>query len=523
MAGLGRCWGQRAEEVAALPVAAVCAPSSWSRPCHRPLRQGDFVSVPSEDLSRLEPPPCPSEQRCSLGVAAGALVRWIWSTLVVSCPRGGFGVGAVGSGWGQPAGDAGAPAGSREPWVRRQEGRREGRGPRVTPAAGPREGQGSTSHLLGQEEPVSAGRRGPERRPRGQAHRAHMQQAPGGQSPPLGPPEATGTETKAAEIKAVIVGDGGCGKTSLLMVFARGDFPKGPGMGLWPAPGGSHWVPATHPRLGAAVGEQEYPNCFPMGLVHPIPVPHPTPGASPSHPLPTPPVPCQVYVPTVFEKYTASFQVDGKPVKIHLWDTAGQEDYDRLRPLSYSDANVVLMCFDVTNRSSYDNILTKWYPEVNHFCKGVPVLLVGCKTDLRQDPEVLRELRQSRQEPVTSQQVGVPPRQGTRARHGAAGWGSAAVTTLHRERPWPGRSTPRPTSSARPGIRRTSGTSSPPPAPPRCAPPDGPDAGDGPGGAARSAETPHPRPGHRGAGTETPYARRGARQRPARSHPAAED
>ncbi|XP_066853990.1 rho-related GTP-binding protein RhoD isoform X2 [Anser cygnoides] len=112
----------------------------------------------------------------------------------------------------------------------------------------------------------------------------------------------------------------------------------------------------------------------------------------------------KVYVPTVFEKYTASFQVDGKPAKIHLWDTAGQEDYDRLRPLSYSDANVVLMCFDVTNRSSYDNILTKWYPEVNHFCKGVPVLLVGCKTDLRQDPEVLRELRQGRQEPVTFQQ-----------------------------------------------------------------------------------------------------------------------
>ncbi|XP_009884572.1 PREDICTED: rho-related GTP-binding protein RhoF-like [Charadrius vociferus] len=95
----------------------------------------------------------------------------------------------------------------------------------------------------------------------------------------------------------------------------------------------------------------------------------------------------QVYVPTVFEKYTASLQVGGKPVKIHLWDTAGQEDYDRLRPLSYSDANVVLICFDVTNPNSYDNVLTKWYPEVNHFCKGIPVLVVGCKTDLRKQQE----------------------------------------------------------------------------------------------------------------------------------------
>ncbi|NXU50663.1 RHOF protein, partial [Turnix velox] len=95
----------------------------------------------------------------------------------------------------------------------------------------------------------------------------------------------------------------------------------------------------------------------------------------------------KVYVPTVFEKYTATLQVSGKPVTIHLWDTAGQEDYDRLRPLSYSNANVVLICFDVTSPNSYDNVLTKWYPEVNHFCKGVPVLLVGCKTDLRKPQE----------------------------------------------------------------------------------------------------------------------------------------
>ncbi|NWQ97984.1 RHOF protein, partial [Burhinus bistriatus] len=112
----------------------------------------------------------------------------------------------------------------------------------------------------------------------------------------------------------------------------------------------------------------------------------------------------QVYVPTVFEKYTASLQVGGKPVKIHLWDTAGQEDYDRLRPLSYSDANVVLICFDVTNPNSYDNVLTKWYPEVNHFCKGVPVLLVGCKTDLR-------KLQEGHLEPISYQKAKAMARQ----------------------------------------------------------------------------------------------------------------
>ncbi|KAM7163651.1 rho-related GTP-binding protein RhoD-like isoform 2-T2 [Macrochelys suwanniensis] len=109
----------------------------------------------------------------------------------------------------------------------------------------------------------------------------------------------------------------------------------------------------------------------------------------------------KVYVPTVFEKYSASFQIGGKPVQINLWDTAGQEDYDRLRPLSYTEAHVILMCFDVTSPNSFDNILTKWYPEVNHFCKGIPIVLVGCKTDLRKDKVLLRRLHEDRLEPIT--------------------------------------------------------------------------------------------------------------------------
>ncbi|NWS48348.1 RHOF protein, partial [Probosciger aterrimus] len=90
---------------------------------------------------------------------------------------------------------------------------------------------------------------------------------------------------------------------------------------------------------------------------------------------------------------------------------AGQEDYDRLRPLSYSDANVVLICFDVTDPSSYNNVLTKWYPEVNHFCKGIPVLLVGCKTDLRRDRAALRKLQEGRLESVSHHQAKAMARQ----------------------------------------------------------------------------------------------------------------
>ncbi|XP_048677946.1 rho-related GTP-binding protein RhoF isoform X1 [Lepidochelys kempii] len=107
------------------------------------------------------------------------------------------------------------------------------------------------------------------------------------------------------------------------------------------------------------------------------------------------------YAPSVFEKYTTSITVGNKEVILNLYDTAGQEDYDRLRPLSYQNTNMVLICYDVMNPTSYDNVLIKWYPEISHFCRGVPLILIGCKTDLRKDKEHLRKLMSSEQEPIT--------------------------------------------------------------------------------------------------------------------------
>lgn len=117
--------------------------------------------------------------------------------------------------------------------------------------------------------------------------------------------------------KLVIVGDGACGKTSLLCVFAMGEFPK-------------------------------------------------------------------EYEPTIFENYVAEIRLDGKPVQLALWDTAGQEEYERLRPLSYSKSHVILIAFGVDTPDSLDNVSVKWIEEVRNICGDqVPVILVGCKADLR--------------------------------------------------------------------------------------------------------------------------------------------
>ncbi|RVE72939.1 hypothetical protein OJAV_G00045270 [Oryzias javanicus] len=112
----------------------------------------------------------------------------------------------------------------------------------------------------------------------------------------------------------------------------------------------------------------------------------------------------EVYVPTVFENYIADIEVDGKQVELALWDTAGQEDYDRLRPLSYPDTDVILMCFSIDSPDSLENISEKWTPEVKHFCPNVPIILVGNKKDLRNDEHTRKELAKMKQEPVKTEE-----------------------------------------------------------------------------------------------------------------------
>lgn len=165
------------------------------------------------------------------------------------------------------------------------------------------------------------------------------------------------------------------------------------------------------------------------------------------------------YVPTVFDNYAVTVMIGGEPYTLGLFDTAGQEDYDRLRPLSYPQTDVFLVCFSVVSPSSFENVkekvseqcgwwqplpnyarfalqtvsrnspcfrqlmisffalslcvirlrlfclpCLKWVPEITHHCQKTPFLLVGTQIDLRDENTTLEKLAKNKQKPITMEQ-----------------------------------------------------------------------------------------------------------------------
>jgi small GTP-binding protein len=121
----------------------------------------------------------------------------------------------------------------------------------------------------------------------------------------------------AKTLKLVVIGDGAVGKTCLLVVYAKGNFPT-------------------------------------------------------------------EYVPTVFENYKCKVTANNIEYSVQLWDTAGQEELVNVRQLSYPNTDVFLVCFSVGDRTSYDNVASKWVEEIRQYSKNPALLLVGTKADLRE-------------------------------------------------------------------------------------------------------------------------------------------
>ncbi|GMM47836.1 hypothetical protein DAPK24_044340 [Pichia kluyveri] len=126
--------------------------------------------------------------------------------------------------------------------------------------------------------------------------------------------ETTNANFDATPCKIVVVGDSGCGKTSLLASYVQGKFPT-------------------------------------------------------------------TYEPTIFENQRAIVTNGQITLAADLWDTAGQEEYERLRRLSYSDANIIIIAYSLDAPESLENINEVWAPESMTYAPNALIILTGLKSD----------------------------------------------------------------------------------------------------------------------------------------------
>jgi small GTP-binding protein len=150
-------------------------------------------------------------------------------------------------------------------------------------------------------------------------------------------------QEKEITVKLVTIGDGAVGKTSLLMSFAQNKFPE-------------QYIPTV------------FDNCTTFHIPYPL------------------------------DNTTLIYETS--PVTLSLWDTAGQSDYDTLRPLAYPNTHVFLICFDVMSRTSFFNVNQVWITEMKHHCPDVPFVLCGTKCDMLQNKELIKKLEWENQPPI---------------------------------------------------------------------------------------------------------------------------
>ncbi|XP_067950701.1 cell division control protein 42 homolog [Watersipora subatra] len=113
------------------------------------------------------------------------------------------------------------------------------------------------------------------------------------------------------------------------------------------------------------------------------------------------------HLPTIFDSRATTVTVQGNAYLLDLFDSAGQEDYERLRTLSYPQTDVFLVCFSVVLPSSFKNVTEKWIPEIKHHCPHTQFILVGTQCDLRDDPRddntVIQDLQMKDEKPISSE------------------------------------------------------------------------------------------------------------------------
>lgn len=141
-------------------------------------------------------------------------------------------------------------------------------------------------------------------------------------------------------IKVVLVGDNGTGKSSLAQTYSAGEFP-----------------------------DEQLNNLSPFTILD-----------------------------------TKLTGIQGETCSVSLWDTASNEEMDRLRPLSYCQSDLFFLCFSIVQPESYESIRAKWAREIRFHARDTPIVLIGLMADLRSDETIKSRLAERQLAPIVTEQ-----------------------------------------------------------------------------------------------------------------------
>jgi len=111
-----------------------------------------------------------------------------------------------------------------------------------------------------------------------------------------------------------------------------------------------------------------------------------------------------VYKPTGFDKFFTTKDLAGELVSFTVWDTSGSTSYDSVRPLSYSEADIFIICFKISDPISLYNVKSHWVIEIQKH-SSAPIILCGCMADLRCDEATQAHLSRTGRSVVSLEQA----------------------------------------------------------------------------------------------------------------------
>jgi Ras-related C3 botulinum toxin substrate 1 len=104
----------------------------------------------------------------------------------------------------------------------------------------------------------------------------------------------------------------------------------------------------------------------------------------------------------MFQNYDANVMLnEHQYLHLSIWDTSGNEEFDKLRPLVYPDTDIFLVCYSTVDLSSFENVVNKWVPDIRKMCPRTPIVLVGLKKDLREDARMFASFKNGNYYPIS--------------------------------------------------------------------------------------------------------------------------